>query len=157
MPGVSSAAHATIPGVNLLTSPWAERTRPPRTLCRILCRRCLALRDDPVVEPKLGQTHTRTLQRHRTSSRFSDHALHLPSREVGRSPKPTPIRHVRTHHSRSITTGPGPAPQRVCFKRLLPKGAKAEGRRTRIAFSTRGILPHLPLDNPLFRKGVLLV
>ena len=45
------------------------------------------------------------------------------SREVGRSPKPTPIRHVRTHHSRSITTGPGPAPQRV---RLLPKGAKAE-------------------------------
>ena len=66
--------------------------------------------------PKPGQTHTRTLPRHRTSCRFSDHALHLPSREVGRSPKPTPIRHVRTHHSRSVPTGPGPAPQRVCFR-----------------------------------------
>ena len=114
VPGVSSAAHATIPGVNLLTSPWAERTRPPRTLCRILCRQCLALRDDPVVGPKPEQTHTRTLPRHRTFRRFSDHALHLPSREVGRSPKPTPIRHVGTHHSRSC--GPGPAPQRVCFR-----------------------------------------
>ena len=26
--------------------------KPPRTLCRILCRQCLALRDDPVVGPK---------------------------------------------------------------------------------------------------------
>ena len=63
-----------------------------------------------------GQTRLRTLPHHRAYCRFSDHALHLPSKEVERSPKPTPIRHVRTHHSRSITTGPGPAPQRVCLR-----------------------------------------
>ena len=85
-------------------------------LCRILYRQCLAVRDDPVVGPKPGQTHTRTLPHHRTSRRSSDHTLHLPSREVGPSPKPTPILHIRTDHSLSTATGPGPAPQWVCFR-----------------------------------------
>ena len=68
---------------------------------------CRLRSNRPLPEPFRVIGHTR---------RFSDHTLHLPSREVGCSPKPTPIRHVRTHHSRSITTGPGPAPQRICFR-----------------------------------------
>jgi hypothetical protein len=50
---------------------------------------------------------------------FSDHVLHLPLREVWSSPKPTPIRHVRTDDLPVYNhrTGP-PAPQRVCLEKL---------------------------------------
>ena len=63
-----------------------------------------------------GQTHTRTLDTSSAIPSLSDHVLNLPSEKSGALPNRRQSVMLEYTTSRSITTGPGPTPQRVCFR-----------------------------------------